>query len=73
MEERTSVADVNYKVEIDPDLIQSGDFFSIARMDGLSPFIMYGTGVTFSHCVMALRDENNELWIVESTDAWYWP
>ena len=22
---------------------------------------------------MALRDENNELWMVESTDAWYWP
>ena len=35
---------------------------------------MYGTGAVASHCVMAMRFENDpELYIVESQDAWYWP
>ena len=60
------------KVEIDPDLIGSGDFFSILRLDGLDPIIMYGTGSHASHSTMALRFDG-ELYVVESQDAWYWP
>uniref|UniRef100_A0A7S3MJI4 Uncharacterized protein n=1 Tax=Favella ehrenbergii TaxID=182087 RepID=A0A7S3MJI4_9SPIT len=60
------------KVDIDPDLIQSGDFFGIMRLDGLDPMIMYGTGSRVGHNVMALRFDG-ELYVVESQDAWYWP
>jgi len=42
------------------------------RLDGLDPMIMYGTGSRSGHSVMALRFDN-ELYIVESQDAWYWP
>ena len=59
-------------VDIDPDTIQSGDFFGIMRLDGLDPMIMYGTGSRVGHNVMALRFDG-ELYIVESQDAWYWP
>jgi len=61
------------KVEIDPSLIQSGDFFGVMRLDGLDQIIMYGTGAYIGHNVMALRMEDDELYIVESQDAWYWP
>ena len=60
------------KVDIDPDTIQSGDFFGVMRLDGLDPMIMYGTGAKIGHNVMALRFDG-ELYIVESQDAWYWP
>lgn len=59
-------------VTINPDLIQSGDFFGIMRLDGLDPMIMYGTGSHIGHNVMALRFDG-ELYVVESQDAWYWP
>ena len=42
------------------------------RLDGLEPFIMFGTGSHIGHTVMALRFEG-ELYIVESQDIWYWP
>jgi hypothetical protein len=58
------------KVEIDPDTIQSGDFFGAVRLDGTSPIIMYGTGARISHCIMALRIDG-ELYIIESTDGGY--
>jgi hypothetical protein len=67
MEQRT-ITDVS----VDEDLIQSGDFFVIIRLDGLDPMIMWGSGSYAAHCVMALRFEG-ELYIVESQDAWYWP
>ena len=67
LEERTT-----QKVEIDPDLIQSGDFLAIMRLDGLDPIIMYGTGSHIGHSTMALRFDG-ELYVVESQDAWYWP
>ena len=60
------------KVDIDPDTIQSGDFFGVMRLDGLDPMIMYGTGAKIGHNVMALRFDG-ELYVVESQDAWYWP
>ena len=61
------------KVEIDPSLIKSGDFLGVMRLDGLDQIIMYGTGAHIGHNVMALRMEDDELYIVESQDAWYWP
>jgi len=60
------------KVEIDPNLIQSGDYFAIQRLDGLDPFVMYGSGAHSGHSVTALRFDG-ELYIIESQDAWYWP
>ena len=51
--------------EYDENLIQSGDFISIARLDGLDPLIMYGTGSHAGHSVMALRFDG-ELYIIES-------
>jgi hypothetical protein len=53
------------KVTIDENLIQSGDYFAVMRMDGLDPMIMYGTGSHSGHSVMALRFDG-ELYIVES-------
>ena len=53
------------KVEIDPELIQSGDFFAIFRLDGLDPIVMYGTGSHIGHTTMALRFDG-ELYVVES-------
>jgi hypothetical protein len=52
-------------VEIDPDTINSGDFFAIMRLDGIDPLIMYGSGTHAGHSGMALRIEG-ELYIVES-------
>jgi hypothetical protein len=43
------------------------------RLDGIDQIIMYGTGSTIGHNVMAMRMENDELYIVESQDGWYWP
>lgn len=60
------------KVEIDPDLIQDGDFFAIFRLDGCDSLIMYGCGSHSGHSVMALRFDG-ELYIVESQTAKYWP
>jgi len=59
-------------IEYDPDLIQSGDFIGIMRLDGLDPLIMYGSGTYAGHSVMALRFDG-ELYIIESQDGWYWP
>lgn len=56
----------------DENLIQSGDFISITRLDGVDPIIMYGSGSHAGHSVMALRFDG-ELYIIESQDGWYWP
>lgn len=61
-----------YEVEVDENLIKSGDFFLIMRLDGLDPMIMWGTGSTGAHCTMAMWFDD-ELYVVESQDAWYWP
>ena len=59
-------------IDIDESLIQSGDFFGIARLDGSCSMIMCGTGSRFSHCTEALWFEDG-LYIVESQGAGYWP
>ena len=58
---------VNQRVDIDPDLVQSGDFLATARTDGLNALIMYATGSAVGHSAMALRVDG-ELYIVESED-----
>ena len=64
-------------LDIDENLVKSGDFFLIMRLDGLDPMIMWGTGAHGAHCTMAMWfDDGNggqELYVVESQDAWYWP
>jgi len=52
-------------MEYDPNLIQSGDFIAIMRLDGLDPLIMYGSGTYAGHSVMALRFDG-ELYVIES-------
>jgi hypothetical protein len=64
--------DRDYIDEYDENLIQSGDFLSITRLDGVDPIIMYGSGSHAGHSVMALRFDG-ELYIIESQDGWYWP
>jgi hypothetical protein len=59
-------------IDIDSNLIQSGDYFAVMRLDGLDQIIMYGTGSHSGHSVTALRFDG-ELYIIESQDAWYWP
>jgi len=62
------------KIYIPPkESIQSGDFFAITRFDGLDQIIEYGTGSHSGHSVTAVWDhDENELYIVESQDGWYW-
>lgn len=60
------------RVDIDPDLVQSGDFLGIMRLDGLDQMIMYSTGSHIGHTTVALRFDG-ELYVVESQDVWYWP
>lgn len=58
---------------------RSGDYFAITRFDGLDNIIHYGTGSHSGHSTMALWEratkegEQDQLYVVESQDAWYWP
>ena len=60
MEDRT-----NETLDIE-DFIQSGDYLTVMRLDGLAPIVMYGSGAHASHATMALRFPDGELYIVES-------
>lgn len=60
------------RIDIDESNIRSGDFLAIYRLDGLDPIVMWGTGGTIGHCVAALWIDE-QLYIVESQDGWYWP
>lgn len=59
-------------MNIDPSLIKDGDFLAITRLDGEDVLILYGSGSHATHSVMALHF-NDELYIVESDEAGYWP
>tara|TARA_B100001248_G_C27391830_1_gene462852 strand:+ start:314 stop:1765 length:1452 start_codon:yes stop_codon:yes gene_type:complete len=75
---------MNYKYEIwnksfyfEESQIKSGDYFSVTRLDGLDPMIMWGTGSFSGHTAIALRIDG-DLYICESTDEnpfgeSYWP
>jgi len=61
-------------VPIDESLINSGDFFGIIRLDGLDPMLAWAMGSVTGHTTVAIRDENNVLWITESNaKGSYWP
>ena len=59
-------------VDIDETLIHTGDFIGISRLDGVDPIIMIGTGSHIGHSVVCAWI-NNELYVLESQDGWYWP
>jgi hypothetical protein len=59
-------------LEIDEKEIKTGDFIAIYRLDGLDPLIMYGSGSRIGHSAVAVWI-NDELYIIESQDGWYWP
>ena len=62
----------NTLVTFDKKKIHSGDFLLISRMDGIDPLIMIGTGGRSGHsCVCSWIDD--ELYVLESQDGWYWP
>eukprot|EP01135_Chromosphaera_perkinsii_P003380 Nk52_evm4s242 gene=Nk52_evmTU4s242 len=60
-------------IDIPKEEIKSGTFVGIARLDGLDPMIMWGTGSRLGHtCVTLWIDD--ELYVVESqTESNYWP
>lgn len=60
------------EVTVDKSMIKSGDFLMVYRLDGLDQLIMYGTGSHVGHATMALWMDD-DLYIVESQDGWYWP
>lgn len=61
-------------VNISDSDVESGDIFSIIRMDGLDPMLAWAMGSTTGHVTVALRDDSGQLYVTESTvkDA-YWP
>jgi hypothetical protein len=58
---------------------RSGDYLAITRFDGLDNIIHYGTGSHSGHSTMVLWEratdpsQEDQLYVVESQDAWYWP
>lgn len=42
-------------VDIDEDLVHSGDFFGIIRLDGLDPMLAWGMGSVTGHTTIAHR------------------
>eukprot|EP01061_Rhynchopus_euleeides_P020964 TRINITY_DN340_c0_g1_i1.p1 TRINITY_DN340_c0_g1~~TRINITY_DN340_c0_g1_i1.p1 ORF type:complete len:659 (+),score=214.45 TRINITY_DN340_c0_g1_i1:77-1978(+) len=70
MEQRTS----RDPLDIDTDLIQTGDFFGIIRLDGLDPMLAWAMGSTTGHTTIAMRDAEGKLHVCESTAVGsYWP
>ena len=60
------------KVLLDKKSVKSGDFVAITRFDGLDNLIHWGTGSRAGHTAMALW-KDNELYVLESQNALYWP
>ena len=59
-------------VELNETDIHSGDFLGIIRLDGLDPMLAWGMGSHTGHTTAALWIDD-ELYVTESQDAWYWP
>lgn len=67
IEPRGPMGDTPLPVE---DTIQSGDFFGLSEPRSFgSVMLMYFTGGPISHAAMALRLENNDLYVVEMKGA----
>ena len=54
------------EVNIDPSLIKDGDLLLARRMDGMDPFYMVTSGSYAAHAAVAVRDSNNELFVLEA-------
>jgi len=64
---------VNF-VDIDESYFNSGDFLGILRLDGLDPIQVFGTGAHTGHTTIMMRDQEGDLFVMESTDkSAYWP
>jgi hypothetical protein len=59
------------EVEVEDDLIGSGDLFLARRLDGMDPFYMVSSGSQAAHASVALRDEHGVLWVAEAQAAYY--
>ena len=54
--------------------IHSGDFIGVIRLDGLDTMLAWAMGSHTGHTTIAMRDENDELYVLESqTKSNYWP
>ena len=62
----------NTVVTFDKKNIHSGDFMAIFRMDGIDQLIMLGSGGRSGHSVVCSWIDD-ELYVIESQDGWYWP
>jgi len=62
----------NKIVNFDKNIIHTGDFVAISRMDGLNPVVMIGSGGNIGH-VAVCSWIDGELYVLESQDAWFWP
>mmetsp|Transcript_41295 Transcript_41295/g.57479 ORF Transcript_41295/g.57479 Transcript_41295/m.57479 type:complete len:321 (+) Transcript_41295:286-1248(+) len=62
----------NVFVNLDKNLIQSGDFFALLRFNGNDVAVQYGSGSHAGHAVMALWIDD-ELYILESNVNKGWP
>ena len=62
----------NKIVNFDKNIIHTGDFVAISRMDGLDPLIMIGSGGHLGHTAVCSWIDG-ELYVLESQDGWYWP
>ena len=62
----------NTIVNIDKNLIKSGDFLLISRFDGIDQLIMIGAGGKSGHSAVCTWMDG-ELYVVESQSGWYWP
>ena len=62
----------NKIVNFDKNIIKTGDFVAISRMDGIDQLIMIGTGSHIGHTGVCCWIDG-ELYVLESQDGWYWP
>ena len=62
----------NTIVNFDKNIIKSGDFLVISRLDGVDPLIMLGAGGRSGHSAVCSWIDG-ELYVLESQDGWYWP
>lgn len=74
----TAPASFNQTVTLRTSDVGPGDYLAIARLDGLDPMVMFGTGGVTGHSAVVLADEHGDLMVVESTAAnpfgkVYWP
>uniref|UniRef100_A0A6B2L2L9 Uncharacterized protein n=1 Tax=Arcella intermedia TaxID=1963864 RepID=A0A6B2L2L9_9EUKA len=62
------------RIDIPKSEIKSGDLLGVIRLDGLDPMLSWGMGSRTGHTCIAMWDNNNQLFVAESTvNSAYWP